>query len=429
VTRNVRRAACALLLLVASAGLVQCRPPDGRPERIVLIVVDTLRRDHVSPYGSAVVTPNVQRLADSGQVFSNAVASFHQTTMSMAALFTGRTPTLESGDAKQPLPWNGLNWCGLARFAEGPDDSCVPQNLTTLAEDLQQAGYWTVGVVSNRFLFRPAGYDQGFDEWIEVAADDPDEIRKVLAHARSGKRVQAAVNEVLGGIPAQPLFLYVHYMEAHDYEIWDATYAEGVSAVDENVGRLLERLEEGGLLEDAVVFFTSDHGEILDEKYPGYRTRTHNGNPSFQPVLEIPLIVSPARFANTQALVRGQDIGDLIREVAGIEPARHSTGLAPDEQFTSEMNYLTYRRGRFKSVFHRERMGAWALFDLDADPGERINRIASEKQTSGDHLARVGELVEGFRASSRGDAELSDEDRARLQALGYLEDAPGAGSP
>ena len=417
------------MLLIASAGLLQCRPPDGLPEPIVLIVVDTLRRDHVSPYGSAEVTPNVQRLADSGQVFSNAVASFHQTTMSMAALFTGRTPSLESGDAKQPLPWNGLNWCGLARFAQGPDDSCVPQGLTTLAEDLQRAGYWTVGVVSNRFLFRPAGYDQGFDEWIEVAADDPDEIRKVLARGRSGKRVQAAVNEVLERIPAQPLFLYVHYMEAHDYEIWDATYLEGVSAMDDNLGHLLDHLEARGLLEGAVVFFTSDHGEILDETYPGYRTRTHNGNPSFQPVLEIPLIVSPARFADTQALVRSQDIGDLIREAAGIEPARSSGALAPDEQFTSEMGYLTYRKGRFKSIFHRKRMEAWSLFDLETDPGERINRIESERETSVQHLVRVAELVEGFQASPRGEAELSDEDRARLQALGYLDDAPTPGSP
>ena len=137
--------------------------------------------------------------------------------MSMAALFTGRTPSLESGDSEHPLPWNGRTWCGMARFAADPEDSCVPQGLTTLAEDLKRANYWTVGVVSNPFLFRPAGYDQGFDEWIEVAADDPEEIREVLSRERSGIRVQTAVNDVLARIPDQPLFLYVHYMDAHDY--------------------------------------------------------------------------------------------------------------------------------------------------------------------------------------------------------------------
>ena len=64
-------------------------------KHIFLIVVDTLRRDHVSLYGDALRTPNMERLAAEGQVFDAATASFHQTTMSMAALFTGRTPSLE----------------------------------------------------------------------------------------------------------------------------------------------------------------------------------------------------------------------------------------------------------------------------------------------------------------------------------------------
>ena len=46
--------------------------PDQPPERIVLIVVDTLRRDHLSPYGSELATPNVKRLAETGQVFQKA---------------------------------------------------------------------------------------------------------------------------------------------------------------------------------------------------------------------------------------------------------------------------------------------------------------------------------------------------------------------
>jgi arylsulfatase A-like enzyme len=423
VKRNVRRLAWALGLLVVCAGLLQCRRGDGRPERIILIVVDTLRRDHVSPYGSAVATPNLQRLADRGQVFSKAVASFHQTTMSMGALFSGRTPSLESGETRRPLPWNGRHWCGLARFAASAEDSCVPQGLITLAEDLERAGYWTVGVVSNRLLFRPAGYDQGFDEWIEVAADNPNQSAEVLARERSGLRVQAAVDEVLASLPAQPLFLYVHYMDVHDHALWGATYPEAVAKLDEQLGQLLERLESSGLLEDSVVLFTSDHGEILDEKFPVDGTRTHNGNPSFQPVLEIPLIVAPPHFEDTDALIRSQDVADLIRRVAGIEPApAPEPALARDEQFTSERAYLTYRRGRFKSIFHRRRVRTWALFDLDANPEEDVNLIAEEREVSLQHLARVAELVKAFEVSARGPSQASEEDRARLRALGYLDD-------
>ena len=130
------------------------------------------------------------------------------------------------------------SWCGMARFSADPEDSCIPQGLTTLAEDLKRANYWTVGVVSNPFLFQPAGYDQGFDEWIEVAAGDPEDKRKVLSRERSGIRVQTAVDEVLARIPDQPLFLYVHYMDVHDYRILGETYSSAASLVDEHVGNL-----------------------------------------------------------------------------------------------------------------------------------------------------------------------------------------------
>jgi arylsulfatase A-like enzyme len=143
---------------------------DDPPERIVLVVVDTLRRDHLSCYGGAVETPHIDGLAQRGRVFADALASFHQTSMSMAALFTGRTPSLESGAAGATLPWSGRTWCGMARFASSlePGGPCLPRSLPTLGEAMREAGYETLGVSSNEFLFRPAGFARGFDAWVEV---------------------------------------------------------------------------------------------------------------------------------------------------------------------------------------------------------------------------------------------------------------------
>jgi hypothetical protein len=56
-------------------------------------------------------------LAARGQRFSNYTAAFHQTSMSMGALFTGRTPSLEFNRVERPLFWNSSTWCGLIRFA------------------------------------------------------------------------------------------------------------------------------------------------------------------------------------------------------------------------------------------------------------------------------------------------------------------------
>jgi arylsulfatase A-like enzyme len=127
-----------------------------------VIVVDTLRADHLSPYGSSLSTPNVARLAARGQVFTNVTASFHQTSMSMGALFTGVTPSIESDRREKPLEWTGRTWCGMARFSTAADrEGCLPAGLDTLGAAMTRAGYHTVGVVSNPFLFRPAGFDRG----------------------------------------------------------------------------------------------------------------------------------------------------------------------------------------------------------------------------------------------------------------------------
>jgi arylsulfatase A-like enzyme len=410
-----------LCLLVLVGPLAGCAPEHDRPD-VVLIVVDTLRRDHLSPYGSERPTPNVERLADRGQVFTNVHASYHQTTMSMGALFTGRTPSLESEDPASPLPWTGRNWCGMSRFRAGLEDTCIPQALATLAERLREAGYWTLGIATNRLLWEPAGYAQGFDRWIELGARQADLPRPILSATHSGRRVHEALEAASRDLPVGPLFLYVHYMDVHDWQVNFESYAEAVAHVDTELGMLLDLLEERGLLEDAVVFLTSDHGEILDEEHEGYLSEGHIGNPSFQPVLEIPLIVAPARFENVDRFLRSEDIPGLIAQAAGIGWAPDpSPVLHPDELFVSERAFLTYRKGRFKSSFHRKKLDKWALYDLETDPGEKKNLIQGERDVALEHLERVAALARGLAVERSGPDEMSEEDASRLRALGYLE--------
>ena len=81
---------------------------------------------------------------------------------------TGRTPSIETGDG-HTLSWNGHTWCGLVRLAKAPGaDPCIPNGTPTLAEALRAAGYWTIGVASNQFLYEPSGFSRGFDDWVEV---------------------------------------------------------------------------------------------------------------------------------------------------------------------------------------------------------------------------------------------------------------------
>jgi len=424
-------AAGALIAAVGAVAWLVERPGRG-PERIVLVVVDTLRRDHVSAYDSKVATPNMEAFAARGQVFENAVASFHQTSMSMAAMFTGRTPSIETGTFGTTLPWNGTTWCGMARFRSGDDDTCVPRSLPTLAERLREAGYWTIGVASNQFLYEPSGFGRGFDDWTEV-----DERRPVTGPAsragiqnarksRTWRSVNRAVNAALARRPRDRFFLYVHYIDVHDYRFYGRTYAEGVQEMDTGFGRLLGALEAQGLLEGAVVVLTSDHGERLGEMHglPGELPNNygHYGNPSWQEMLRVPLIVAPPVFADTKRLVRTQDFYGLLLEIAGLR-APASVDTRPEELFVGELYYRTYREGRFKTTVRRSD-GRSFLYDLEADPHEQSDLAESQAVLAQAHRTRLNELSKELAAEQSPQRELSPEEKHRLRTLGYLEDEP-----
>jgi arylsulfatase A-like enzyme len=412
---------------VALLGLAACSPPEPvreHPQRIILIVADTLRRDFLSPYGSRRATPNVARLAESGQVFTNAVASFHQTAMSMSAMFTGRTPSIEVGEQLGTLPRSSETWCGMARFATKEDKACIPAHLETLAEDLHDAGYETLGVVSNALLFRPLGYEQGFDTWEEVGAKGrrkaqmPSTKVKLL---RSGKQVNKATFRVLAGRKTDRFFLYVHFLDPHDYEIRPALkgYASAVRYFDFELGVLLDHLEEERLLEDALVIFTADHGEYLGEEHPLLPGRGHFGNPSYGSVLRIPFIVVPPTQLDSARLIRSQDMRGLVRELVGL-PGLPAADIGSDEVLLSETYYQTYRRGRWKSMYSRHQ-GTTVLYDIERNPAETRDVAALQPEVVAEHRERVNELTRQLGRSNAADAKLSADYADRLRALGYLE--------
>lgn len=434
-----------LLLLgtiIIAALQMACAEP-GPPERIVLVVVDTLRRDALGCYGGKAETPTIDRLAREGQLFPNAMASFHQTTMSMGALFTGRTPSLESGEMGRPIPFVGRTWCGLARFdPENRREQCVPGAVNTLAEHFRAAGYATIGLTSNSLLFEPYGLSRGFDDWTEVG-DVPvaGTMMEIVASlgSRVSPKVNAAVEEALSRRSGDHFFLYVHYMDVHDYGMQEVAgggpveklrgkYHQAVGEVDRAVAGLLDMLEERDLLEGSLVVFTSDHGERLRERHFIEGRANHTGNPSFEEVLEVPLVVWPARFEKSLETVKGTDLFAMLVGLVGLSGAPNAQ-LEADEVFTSELRWLTYRRGRWKSYTRRDERAMW-LVDLRDDPLEKHDVAAENPEIAQRHWDRVTALAAGF-AVPKGRAgaapgQLSSRDEARLRALGYLPPADAA---
>ena len=389
-----------------------------------MLVVDTLRADALGYAGGGARTPNVDALAKRG-ASRFALASFHNTSMSMGSMFTGRTPSLESGSRDTPLMWTASNWCGLARYARPEDDerACVPGGLDTLGERMREAGYQTIGVASNPLTFEPYGFAQGFDAWREVGRVGPLRALRMeparLAERRAGGAVTEAALRAVDARTDDRIFLYVHYMDAHDWNIAGHSYDTGVEATDAAIGRLLAGLEERGLLEGASIVFTSDHGEALDEPHLLPTTARHTGAPSFEQVLQVPLIVVDAPRVASLRAPRSEDTYRLLLAMAGQELGAPSD-LGASDLLVSERLYQVYRDARFKS-FWRRGDGAFHLVDLENDPDERRDVAEAFPEVASRHRSRMAELTDSLAARDARRETLQDLDAVRLRVLGYLE--------
>ena len=367
--RTARLAACALALVSSGCGTAE-RDSAERPN-VLLIVVDTLRRDRLGAYGGRTGTPNLDALAEESWVFEHAQSPRAKTTPAVASLFTGRYP-----------------------HEHGVRDLTVPldPSLPTLAERLDDAGYTTAAIVGNFVLTaRRSGLDRGFEHWVE---DLPDR-RGVPPHDAPQRAATSLTDGALAalglGAPSEdaagprqalvesdtPWFLYLHYMDPHgaydpppawrrepvtaelvtlpvaadgflrpriaDYNVpadarlfdggFDAAlvrerYDGEVRYTDHELGRLLDALRASGELDRTLVIVTSDHGESLGE----HRYWFEHGLYAYEATTAIPLLVRPpaawraevGRRQGDQSLV---DVAPTVLALLG-QPALHEAGGA-----------------------------------------------------------------------------------------------------
>jgi len=417
--------ACAMLLGGSCLG---CRSSESSgPSRIIFIVVDTLRADKNGSSGATSFTPHMDRLTREGQEFREARSAFHFTSMSMASMFTGLVPSFETGEDNGSLPTTSETYCGMARFRTPEDSACLPGQLDTLAESMRSAGYWTLGVVGNPLLFDPYGFSQGFDQWIEVGTIPGGLFRtgsqSTHAEERAGDRINSAIYAALDQRPSDHFFLYAHYLDVHDWLLRRHGYKHGVEVFDVFLGELLSDLERRKLLEGAVIILTSDHGEALGEIHVREPQPLHFGNPSYDPVLRVPLIVRPAHFEDSSLPIRGRDMKRLILSLLDPREQGERVRFVPEsENYFSEQKYQILQLGRWKSFWSRDGSHRF-LVDLRNDPAETRDVAEANPEILAAHRSRVDVLAEELSADPRSlFQDLSDEDRARLGILGYLDE-------
>jgi choline-sulfatase len=416
---------------------------------VLVITVDTLRRDHLAPYGAAFATPAASRLAQEGVVFERAVSQVPLTLPSHVSVFTGLYPP------RHAVRDNG----GFV----------LAKDVTTLAERLAAQGYQTAGFVSAYVLHSRYGIAQGhetYDDHFDYAGIENRALIDVERPA--GPVVDAALSWLRQPRRGErPFYLWVHLYDPHEpyappgeYGRTAPTpYAGEVMYADAQVGRLLGALDAQGLRRNTVVVYLSDHGESLGE----HAEPTH-GIFLYGATLDVPLIIAPPRSGavgspaltldgrRARGLARLVDVTPTVLDLVGLPVpsgldgvsllpmvAHESTrpgGAAAESRDTIDgpVSYAETYYPRFHynwSELRAVETGRWRyvraprpeLYDLQSDPKEVHDVSATHPRVAATLARHLDSLNLQQPGGEPTPAKLSAEETARLRALGYVSGA------
>ncbi len=459
------------------------------PQGVILVIADTLRRDHLPPYGYEVDNaPVLSQLAREGAVFKDAISQGTWTKVSVSSIVTSLYPTTHG-------------------VRDMPDR--LPAAVTTLAEAHRSAGYATFATSSIPFTGKLTNLHQGF-EVLHESTSIPE-----LDHSDS-KTSRTYVDRLLEWIEAHhevPFFALLHVFDPHSPfepyrpyetlflepeeleehrrqleelgEIIDddfrksqdlpnreelaeagfdestfltrerAWYDASIRAMDVEIGRLRERLEQLGLAEDTLIAFVSDHGEEFLEhgrRFHGYHAYGEMLNvplmlwwpggvpsglelePTVQSIDLMPTLLELSRLPVPER-AQGQSLLPLLAaaDAASLgwkpRPAFAERAYAPaafeDDELKLDSRAMIHEG--WKLIHNVSRPEGWPeyelydhvrdplnLEDVAADHPERVKRMS--RVLDGWHKAASEARVEAEEAE-----DLSPEEIEKLRSLGYLQ--------
>jgi len=451
-------------------------PPYSLTQRIVgpdviLLVLDTVRADHMSVYGYEIdTTPNLRRFASEGVMYEQAIAPSSWTLPSHASMFTGLLPTEHGAhNIRVAGQWN------IHPLAD---------RFETLAEQLTGFGYYCAGIVANTAcLSREFGVHQGFHFYDDrsggsLAAAKPGTISPALwiCHllqrfvepwrkdwSRSAEEINRDVIRWLDRGSSRPRFLFVNYLDAHaPYHTHPETelerrpqvgvaggaqlssemsesawrYDQEIAYLDGQVGALFEALRARGIYDDALIIVTSDHGEAFGE-----HDNVGHGQTLYQEEIRVPLLV---KYPGSSSVgVRRNPIcltalpGLILNYLGfGLSAFPDGTDPATDDTIMSELRDPAGRGDQIggpdviRAVFSDEGYKVIArksesseLFNLSDDPFE-LRNLAVELTEPVQRVLKYVDDWAGAIESRNGGSEhvsaMSERLRDRLRSLGYL---------
>ncbi|MEO8597382.1 MAG: sulfatase [Candidatus Solibacter sp.] len=459
------------------------QPAQSTRPNILLIVMDTVRADHLSVYGyDRDTTPNLKNLAGDSMVYSNALSASDITLSSHASLFTGMYPS-----------WHGA-YCDPRNAAYG---RAITDRYPTVAELLQRAGYQTQGVAANLYLRADYGLERGFDQFHIprpvpiLAAENAFMLRRGFRRTLGlvfdtaqfdrlyamGEDINTELLTETSRLKANaPLFAFVNYMDAHfpyvppaphnsrfpgrrpgttqdDLELQQhaivtggeapgyrshsvSQYDGGVAYLDHQIGQITSWLRRRGTYDNTMIVITSDHGEAFGE-----RNRVGHANSPYQNLLHVALLVKypGQKLRGTEPRpVSLTDVAPTILETAAVSTPATMQGRSLYKDRDREIFAETFpcpvahspdcpngctARAIFSwpYKFITTSNGRRELFDLGNDPAETRNLYIREAERAAQLGDRLSLWMRSMPPQSRQTQTLAPEDLRRLKSLGYVQ--------
>lgn len=438
------------LILALLLGACGARADRERPQRLVLVTLDTLRLDTFTGTAQQPTDmPLTQAWAEHAAVFSNYYSVTSSTQPTHASLFCGNQP------------WeHGVTANGML----------LPAAQVTLAERLRAAGWSTSAVVASGPLHASLGFDQGFDSYVHgFTLEEGAGAKQNEAHAFArGDHISDLALEALGALNdlgAERQFLWVHYFDPHapygDSELLGelaasellspmsilvrikngqseaadllsasvGLYRDDVGFMDRQLARLLERLEADSERFDTHIVLVSDHGELFGED-----GSIGHGKRLLPELLNVPLLIRSPRTApgSRAEAASTTDVAATLFDLAGFEdlgagesllstldPARTVYGMR--RTFAE-----TYEERRIDNSLHPLDTHSFFAFDgkrlftgnpegIRRDDGQRELREGERRTELMQRFARYQARIEGLTIESS-----TNEDTLRaLEQLGY----------
>lgn len=425
------------LLLCSAIVLGQSKP------NIIFILADDLGYGELQAYGSKETqTPNIDKLAESGILFTNAYANSNVCSPSRASILTGNHP-------------DHVGVPGVIR--DNPDNTWgkLKEDAVTLPQVLQQNDYKTalIGKWHLGYSSPNLPNDRGFDFFKGFLGDMMDDY---YTHQRNGINwMRHNKDEILTeGVHAtelftnwaidyveenatanDPFYLFLSYNAPHDPIQPPKEFVNKVKSraphltdkrqdmvafvehLDENVGKLLQKLDYLGVLDNTLVVFTSDNGGALQYGASNYPLSGGKGD-MYEGGIRIPCIVKlpfQKKYQENDEVIQLMDFYPTFISIAGGEwdaslPSRPiSTIISAEKDTTRELIWV--RREGFKfggqafyAIFdgryklaQQNPFSAYQLFDLLKDPNENTplefpEKYAELKKKLTKHIQQSGQI-------------------------------------